>query len=123
MKLFKISPHSVFSVCIALATFGLLVPNLILAQGKGSSKLMFSAPAPVQSQTTTLKICPRCTDHFAKVADTSRKGMRAERLKTIAVHGCPACATTITSTGAGKTRTDQVSHSCGVQGACCMASK
>ncbi|HZR21485.1 MAG TPA: hypothetical protein VFE51_29655 [Verrucomicrobiae bacterium] len=123
MKISNTLSRSVSLASIALATLGLLVPNPILAQGKGSSKLMASAAAPVQSQTTTSKTCARCTDRFAKVADNSGKGMRAEPLKTIAVHGCPACATTITSAGAGKTRTDKVNHSCGMQGTCCMASK
>jgi hypothetical protein len=45
----------------------------------------------------------------------------------VPVHLCSACETKITVVGVGKAKTDNVSHSCGMNGSagapCCVASK
>jgi hypothetical protein len=124
MKLLKYLPRSLFLASAAIGVCGLLVPNLTRAEGKGASRLMFNAPQSTPaSATATPKMCPRCDDRFTKVVDHSLKGMRADQLKTVAVHGCPACSTTIAPVGAGKAKADKVSHSCASQGSCCMASR
>lgn len=127
-----ITRHVIVLGCVAVGTLGLMAPSLALAQGKGASKLMFAAP---RGQTQTQAVassrpemsCPRCTDGYAKVADTSAKGMRAGSMRTVSTHLCTSCETKIVSVGAGKAKTDKIAHSCGnnatVQASCCIAVK
>ena len=131
MKSINKLPHSIFLGCIVLGTFGVLSPSLTLADGKGSSKLLFPEAAPAKVQSVPAKAsamaCPRCLDVYTKVVDTSVKGMRAERLRMVPAHACPSCQTKITSIGVGKAKTDKVAHTCGTtagaQASCCMAAK
>ena len=127
MKTLKTLPRLLFATCVTIATLGLLAPGLSLADGKGASKLMFGAQPQAQVQPAAsgkaTMSCPRCTDGYKKVADTSIKGLRAESMRTVAAHMCPSCSTKITSVGAGKAKTDKVSHSCGMGTSCCVAAK
>jgi hypothetical protein len=130
MKSFTHLSRSIFLGSIALGVLGFLAPSLTLADGKGASKLMFAPPAQVSPAQTAasgkaMMGCQRCTDGYTKVAETSAKGMRAESVKLVAVHQCSSCQTKITSSGAGKAKTDRVIHSCGMSagqpGSCCVA--
>jgi hypothetical protein len=124
--------NSIVIGSLTFAVVGILSPTLGLAEGKGASKLMFVAPA-TQSAAASSNLaqgnCTRCTDGFARVPNDSRKGIRAEATRVVAVHRCPVCVTKITSVGAGKAKTDQVSHTCGninsgISGSsCCMMAK
>src|SRR5690242_20754755 len=116
--------NSLFLGCLALGTLGLLAPSLTLAEGKGASKLMF-APATNQSNmvasSSAHKGCARCTDGYTRVADTAPKGIRAEQMRTIALHMCSSCQTKISTVGTGKAKTDKVVHSCGSgEASCCV---
>ena|SRR5579872_466146 len=131
MKSLKNLRNSLFIGCLALGALGVLAPSPISAQGKGASKLMFASSAS-QEQSPAIPAnraqmsCTRCTDGYAKAADTSAKGMRAAPMRLVAVHMCPVCQTKITSVGAGKAKTDKVSHTCGagsVEASCCMTAK
>jgi hypothetical protein len=127
MKSLKTLRNSLFLGCIALGTAGLLTPSQTLAEGKGASKLMFIASEQAAPSKLSQMSCPRCTDGYTKVANTSAKGLRAEPMRTVAVHMCSSCETKIVSVGAGKAKTDKVTHSCGNNGAveasCCMAAR
>jgi hypothetical protein len=130
MKTLKNFRNPLFLGCLALGALGLLAPTLTLAEGKGASKLMSpSSISQVRPQTAPSKIsqmpCVRCTDGYTKVVDKSAKGMRADTMRTVAVHLCPSCQTKIVSVGAGKAKTDKVAHSCGTtaEASCCMAAK
>lgn len=131
MKSLKTLRNSLFVGCLALGAFGVLAPSLTLAEGKGASKLMF-ANSTSQEQSQAIPAnhvqmsCTRCTDGYAKVTDSSAKGMRAAALRMVSVHMCPACQTKIASVGAGKAKADKVTHSCGAgssEASCCMAAK
>jgi hypothetical protein len=121
---------SILIGALAFGTLGLLAPTLSLADGKGASKLLpepsaskVQTPAPATAQTHMA--C--CTDHYVKVADTSAKGMNAGATKTVPAHPCPYCQTKIASVGAGKAKTDKVTHSCGssasTTASCCVAAR
>jgi hypothetical protein len=132
MKIFNNPRHFIVLSCVAVSALGLLAPTLTLAQGKGASKLMFAAPtgqtqAQVVASSRSEMPCPRCTDDYAKVANTFAKGMQAGSMRTVSVHLCTSCQTKIVSVGVGKAKTDQAVHSCGMNGkataSCCMAAK
>jgi hypothetical protein len=122
--------NSIVIGSLTFAVVGILSPTLGLAEGKGASKLMF-VPPTTQSAATSSKLaqdsCSRCMDRFTTVANDSRKGIRAEATRVVPVHRCPVCVTKITSVGAGKSKVDQVSHTCGNNASsgssCCMAAK
>jgi hypothetical protein len=127
MKTLKTLPRALFVTGLTIATLGLLAPALSMADGKGALKLMFGPQPQAQVQPASsgkaTMSCPRCTDGYKKVADTSVRGLRADSTRTAAAHMCPACSTKITSVGAGKAKTDKVSHSCGMETSCCVAAK
>jgi hypothetical protein len=123
----------VLAASLAVGVLSLLAPNATLADGKGASLLMPVKTAgtviqtPASASRQTAMSCPRCKDGFATVAETNPKGMRLASVKTVPVHLCSSCSTKIASVGAGKAKTDKVTHTCGdsatSQGSCCMASK
>ena len=125
-KMKTIMTRSLFFASVAIATLAVSAPNVSLADGKGASKLMFgpantlaTAGAPINPTMS----CPRCKDAYTRVMETSSKGARSEASRTVATHMCPTCSTKITSSGAGKAKTDTVVHSCGMATSCCVATK
>ena len=132
MKLNNTPRYFIVLGCVAVSAIGLLTPSLTLAEGKGAAKLMFGAPAAqpqlqAAAPSRSEMACPRCTDGYTKVTDTSAKGMRAGSTQIVPSHLCASCETKIVSVGAGKAKADKVTHSCGntatAQASCCMAVK
>ena len=122
---------SIFLGCLAIGALGLLTPTLSMADGKGASKLMFSATTSqnqVQAASRNDSHMSCCAERYAAVMDQSAKGMRAGSTKMVPTHGCTSCQTKITSVGVGKAKTDNVIHSCDNKGtaaasSCCVATK
>jgi hypothetical protein len=121
---------SIFLGCLAIGALGLLTPSLSLADGKGASKLMFSATTSqtqVQAASRNDSHMSCCSDRYVAVADQSAKGMRVGSTKMVPNHACSSCQTKITSVGVGKAKTDKVTHSCDnnatAAGSCCVATK
>src|SRR5215471_20816228 len=101
--------------CVAVGMFGLLIPTITLADGKGASKLMAGAGNSVSqavSVSDSSKGCPMCKDGYVMITDRSAKGMKAQTTKATPTHLCTSCSTQITSVGVGKAKTDKVTHTC-----------
>src|SRR6476660_4776093 len=93
---------SIFLGCLAIGALGLLTPTLSMADGKGASKLMFSATTAqnrVQAASRNDSHMSCCAELYAAVMDQSAKGMRAGSTKMVPNHACASCQTKITSVG------------------------
>ena len=79
----------------------------------------------LQPGDTVVMACPKCETVMETRIERSPKGAGGTESK-IAVHGCPGCGAKWETVGAGKAKTDKVTHvcsHCGSEGAMCVVKK
>jgi len=124
-----------FGLAVAAIVSLLAAPQISSAQApKGAEKLMqlqkvntVEALQSVEAGDTIVMSCPKCKDTYATVVEKSFKGASPDQLKTVPIHLCSACETTIVTKGRGKSAKDTVVHTCKTCGSkdvsCCVVKK
>ncbi len=116
---------------VLAAAFVTMAPSQALAQ-RGTEHSMQSHPIKTSQDIDALKpgdlvamSCPKCKDVTFSYVDTGRGANNPA--KTGTKHTCPACKTTIETTGSGKAASDAVKHVCSKCGSdmayCCAVKK
>ena len=108
-----------------------LLPSLALAQEKGATKLMkIQMPEDLQqveAGDTIVMSCPKCQNTYTTKVTKALKGASPDEIKTMAMHMCPTCSTTIKTEGSGKNAKDKLVHTCNTCGStevsCCLMKK
>ena len=92
---------------------------------KGAQLQIGETPAQVQAlppldQTGASVNCPACTNAVKPFATSDGRGAFVKTGVTV-THLCPACKTTIATTGAGKAKVETAVHTCGAgqTASCC----
>jgi len=82
-----------------------------IPSGKGGARILMKASKPSAASPALTMSCSNCRDAFITRKDSSARGAN-QQVVSVVQHLCQSCATTLRTSGQGKSAKETVNHQC-----------